>query len=90
MRIYAKKVNLISCRIYVLCNPLYRLFNPLAIQAPLACYQRDASICVTFNVAYLIALLMVSTIYLTSSSVTYGPEGRHMPTLKMASDTPFI
>lgn len=33
--------------------------------------------------------LMVSTMYLTSSSVTYGPAGRHMPTLKIPSDTPF-
>ena len=32
--------------------------------------------------------LMVSTIYLTSSSVTYGPAGKHMPILKIASDTP--
>ena len=35
-----------------------------------------------------IASLMQSTMYLTSSSVTYGPAGRHMPTLKMASLTP--
>ena len=32
--------------------------------------------------------LMVSTIYLTSSSLTYGPAGKHIPTLKMASLTP--
>ena len=31
---------------------------------------------------------IVSTIYLTSSSLTYGPAGKHMPTLKMASLTP--
>ena len=35
-----------------------------------------------------IAFFIVSTIYLTSSSVTYGPAGRHMPTLKIASVTP--
>ena len=33
--------------------------------------------------------LMLSTMYFTSSSVTYGPAGRHIPTLKMASETPF-
>ena len=33
--------------------------------------------------------LIVSTMYFTSSSVTYGPAGRHIPTLKSASDTPF-
>ena len=38
---------------------------------------------------YSIALLIVSTIYRTSSSLTYGPAGRHMPTLKSASLTPF-
>ena len=32
---------------------------------------------------------MHSTIYLTSSSFTYGPAGRHIPTLNRASDTPF-
>ena len=36
----------------------------------------------------MIFALMVSTMYLTSSSVTYGPAGRHIPTLKIASDTP--
>ena len=35
-----------------------------------------------------IAPFIVSTIYLTSSSPTYGPAGRHMPTLKMASLMP--
>ena len=35
-----------------------------------------------------IASLMQSTMYITSLSVTYGPAGRHMPTLKMASLTP--
>ena len=34
--------------------------------------------------------LMVSTMYLTSSSLTYGPAGKHIPTLKRASDTPLI
>ena len=33
--------------------------------------------------------LMFSTMYRTSSSLTYGPAGRHMPTLKSFSDTPF-
>ena len=32
--------------------------------------------------------LMASTMYLTSSSLTYGPAGRHIPTLNNASDTP--
>ena len=32
--------------------------------------------------------LMVSTMYFTSSSLTYGPAGRHIPTLKIASETP--
>ena len=36
-----------------------------------------------------IASFMQSTMYLTSSSVTYGPAGRHIPTLKTASLTPF-
>ena len=33
--------------------------------------------------------LMVSTMYFTSSSLTYGPAVRHIPTLNKASDTPF-
>jgi hypothetical protein len=33
-------------------------------------------------------LLIVETIYWTSSSDTQGPEGRHIPTLKSASETP--
>ena len=37
-----------------------------------------------------IASLIHSTIYFTSSSVTYGPAGRHIPTLNSASLTPFI
>ena len=32
---------------------------------------------------------IVSTMYFISSSVTHGPAGRHMPTLKIASLTPF-
>ena len=32
--------------------------------------------------------LIVSTMYFTSSSLTYGPAGRHIPTLNKASDTP--
>lgn len=28
--------------------------------------------------------------YFTSSSVTYGPAGRHMPTLKISSLTPLV
>ena len=32
--------------------------------------------------------LIVSTMYFTSSSLTYGPVGRHIPTLNKASDTP--
>ncbi len=39
--------------------------------------------------SYSIALLIVSTMYFTSSSLTYGPAGKHIPTLKMASLTPF-
>ena len=35
-----------------------------------------------------IASLIQSTMYLTSSSVTYGPAGRQKPTLKRDSDTP--
>ena len=35
----------------------------------------------------IIADLIVSTMYRTSSSVTYGPLGRHIPTLNMASET---
>ena len=31
--------------------------------------------------------LMVSTMYFTSSSLTYGPAGKHIPTLNKASDT---
>jgi len=38
---------------------------------------------------YIIFSLIVSTIYFTSSSLTYGPAGRHIPTLKRPSDTPF-
>ena len=34
--------------------------------------------------------LMHSTIYLTSSSVTYGPAGRHIPILKTSSSTPLV
>ena len=42
-------------------------------------------------IAYLtIASLMLSTIYFTSSSVTYGPAGRQKPTLNSASSTPFV
>ena len=40
------------------------------------------------EVPHSILALMVSTIYFTSSSLTYGPAGRHIPTLKMASLTP--
>ena len=32
---------------------------------------------------------MLSTMYARSSSVTMGPLGRHMPTLKSDSETPF-
>ena len=39
---------------------------------------------------YTIASFMHSTIYRTSSSVTYGPAGRQKPTLKISSDTPLI
>ena len=31
---------------------------------------------------------IVSTMYFISSSLTYGPAGRHIPTLNKASDTP--
>ena len=42
-------------------------------------------------IAYLtMASLMLSTIYFTSSSVTYGPAGRQKPTLNSASSTPFV
>ena len=34
--------------------------------------------------------LMVSTIYFTSSSETYGPAGKHIPTLNIDSETPLI
>ena len=37
-----------------------------------------------------ILAFIVSTMYLTSSSLTYGPASIHMPTLKIASDTPFV
>lgn len=37
-----------------------------------------------------IASLMHSTIYLTSSSETYGPAGRQKPTLNKSSSTPFV
>ena len=37
-----------------------------------------------------IASLMHSTIYFTSSSVTYGPAGRQKPTLNKSSSTPFV
>ena len=30
-----------------------------------------------------------TTIYFTSSSFTYGPAGKHIPTLNTASETPF-
>ena len=40
------------------------------------------------NLHPMIFSLMVSTMYLTSSSLTYGPAGRHIPTLNKASDTP--
>ena len=36
------------------------------------------------------ASLMHSTIYRTSSSVTYGPAGRHIPILKISSSTPLV
>ena len=37
---------------------------------------------------HFIAALMLSTMYFTSSSLTYGPAGRHIPTLKSNSLTP--
>lgn len=37
---------------------------------------------------YMMASLIFSTMYLTSSSLTYGPLGRHMPTLNKDSETP--
>ena len=43
------------------------------------------------NRSYLMmACLMVSTMYATSSSLTIGPEGRHMPILNSDSLTPLI
>ena len=36
----------------------------------------------------MIFALIVSTMYLTSSSLTYGPAGRHIPILNKASETP--
>lgn len=37
-----------------------------------------------------IASLIHATIYLTSSSETYGPAGRQKPTLNKSSSTPFV
>ena len=39
---------------------------------------------------FTIASFIESTIYFTSSSVTYGPAGRHIPTLKISSLTPLV
>ena len=33
--------------------------------------------------------LIISTIYLTSSSLTYGPAGKHIPNINIPSLTPF-
>ena len=42
-------------------------------------------------IAYLtIASFMLSTIYFTSSSVTYGPAGKQKPTLKSFSSIPLV
>ena len=44
----------------------------------------------TATTYFTIASLMLSTIYLTSSSVTYGPAGRQKPTLKSSSSMPLV